>query len=283
MAVVAHVAVIERTTSAQSSGELDPVQCTLLIPLIARALAQGEGNQREPEDASALHVLKELGWAPEVWMPDVWTMGFILWRTRRFRDWGKLFFDRHPSSLGMNLGAGLSDYFQWLRNGSNHWVDADLPAVVALRKSCLHVHDGAACLSVDLLRSGWWRRLAACASSRAEPVWILCEGVLLYMPPGDVCRMLRLLGECAPVGSELVLDCIPRWMVGWSIHTPWMLGQSARFQWGIDSLSELADIHPRLHVRQAESCMGLSDALSSSAQRAWNPWAPYGLVRLSID
>ena len=251
---------------------LSPVEGTLIIPLVARAMAHPWCPWWNPGDLSARVALKRLGWQRQHWVPDAWTVGFILWRTHRMRQLGAEFFIKHPHALGVNLGAGLSDYFQWLCNGTNTWLDTDLPDVMRLRKECLPLRDALARdMSLDLSQPENCKVAMSHAKDQTAPVWMMCEGVMLYMKPPQVHHMLAVLASVAPEGSELVFDFIPSWMVGTTIRLPLDAEQAATFQWGLSSVSELEDIHPRLRVRGVEWCMPA------------NPCSPYGLMQLTIQ
>ena len=119
---------------------LEPAETTLLIPLVARAY----GDQIFPDMAVhdrcaeiALAGLHEDEDEVQEYLQDHLSVYGVLSRTRIFRQLATDFFTRHPHSCGVNLGCGLSSYFQWLDRHDNHWVDADLPAVMSLRESLL--------------------------------------------------------------------------------------------------------------------------------------------------
>lgn len=255
----------------------------MLIPLMARAWGRRWHLDGGLADQSAEQVLSRLGWQGRAWMPDPVTLGLILWRTRHLVLGATHHFKCHPSAWGVNLGAGLSDYFQWLNNGSNHWVDADLACVMRLRSRCMPRHRHAMDMAVDLCADNWWAQMTALIPSSRQPMWIMLEGVLIYLQPDQVRQVLKSLGGRAPKGSTVAFDVIPRWMVGWPIRTPWSGTPPAVLQWGIESMADLTSIHPRLHLQEVTSSPTLTGGWPWQEASGWNPYSPYALVRLSVS
>jgi O-methyltransferase involved in polyketide biosynthesis len=272
-----------RANADEALEALEPVERTLLIPLLARVWAHRWHLDLGQPDQSAEQVLAHLPEGVMPWMPDPVTLCCIVWRTRQLVTQAQSHFERHPRAWGLNLGAGLSDYFQWLDNGVNGWIDTDREGVMQLRAHCMPSNTRARGLSLDVSDKQWWSRASACIKSRREPLFVMVEGVLLYLQPTQARQVLATLGEHLPAGSSLMFDVIPRWLVGWPVR--WLTLREAQpvFQWGMDSVQELEAIHPRLHLQAVmEPPLGTT---------GW-PWlanvphpmlAPYALVRMSVS
>jgi len=237
---------------------LPPVSRTLLIPLAARARAAQLFPTLDVGDryAAAGLALFEDG-ADQSWLENKASMHAVLVRTAVLRDLAREFFERHPRALGVNIGCGLSHYFQWLDTGRNSWFDADLPVVTALRA---HMpwprqprrsdHD------IDLTDGArWWDALNLPLTREAAPLLVLAEGLLPYLEPAQVNALLRTFGERAPAGSTLVFDAVCALAVGWASLHPSVGPTGAQFCWGPRSLSELTAPHERLHLRSEHSVM----------------------------
>ena len=121
--------------AAPATEPLHAVPSTLLIPLAARARGDALFPHLACHDTEAQRQLAALNTRVDSYLADYPTVLNILWRTRRVRAAGEAFFARHPLAWGVNLGCGLSHYFQWLDQGRNTWLDADLPEVMALRRT----------------------------------------------------------------------------------------------------------------------------------------------------
>jgi O-methyltransferase involved in polyketide biosynthesis len=236
-------------------------------------------------DAGASRALQRLGCVEPDW-PDWVTWRLILWRTRWFRQWAREFFAQHPTALGMNLGAGLSDYFQWLNTSTNQWIDADHTRVMQLRQRCLHPHPGARDVVLDIRRSDWWQRVQTPHSDASTaPQWIMLEGVLMYWTAAQVRRFLHRLAQQAPEGTCLAFDVIPDWLVGWPIRVPSLSGRSAVFRWGIHDVYELASLHPRLQVERvisSPSPWALAVWPVGAGHAGWGPLTAYALIQMRV-
>ena len=267
---------------------LTPVQQTLLIPLVARALGDALYPGHACDDAQAARLLDRLQVDGNAYLADRATVLNVLWRTRLIRAAAQAFFAEHAQAWGLNLGCGLSHYFQWLDAGHNTWVDADLSEVMSLRKPLLPAQPPRLrAATVDLQSADWWQRLRLPQRALAQPMFVLCEGVLMYFQPDEVRQVLQQLAQVLPSGSMLVLDTIARCGVG---QAQWhaSVGQTqAQFHWGIAQMQELTACHPRLQLRQSHSVAPSHGWMGVAMEAMWNPWgqsAPlYELAELLVQ
>lgn len=228
---------------------LSPVPSTLAIPLTARACGARLYPALDVHDAHAADALALLRDDGRRWLRDELTMFGVLVRTALFRDLARAFFAGHPQALGASLGCGLADYFQWLDNGCNRWVDADLPEVIALRsRLALPACPRRSIRAVDLTDTDWWERLGLPAARDAAPVLLICEGVLMYFEPAQVRALLRCFGERAPAGSQLIIDAMSWIAPGCAEFNPSVRQTGAQFRWGLSRLAELTEPHARLRL-----------------------------------
>jgi len=230
-------------------NKLPPVPSTLCIPLAARAL----GGQLfphlavdDPNAQNALHALREDGQSV---LQDRRTVYGILSRTRWFREQARRFLQHFADAQIVNLGCGLSDYRQWLDNGRTQMIDADLAEVIALRRRILPTTDARCRLAeCDLTAADWWTALELPVRSSKQPLFLLCEGVLMYLPPDAVAAILRTFAEYAPSGSQLAFDASCALAAGRRQYNPSVRRSGALFQWGPRRLTELTAPHPRLKL-----------------------------------
>lgn len=266
--------------------ELPPVCRTLLIPLVARA----RGSECFPglacKDASAERLLTQLDLDVKPYLRDRATVQNILWRTRVIQEAGLDFFKANPDSLGVNLGCGLSQHFQWFDQGRNKWLNSDLPEVMKLRDSCLEP-DGPrqSHAESDLRIPGWWQRLGLPSGAKRKPVFVLCEGVLMYLTPQEVSAFLAEFAEQAPPGSRLVLDTMSQVGRGMARFHPTVGPTGAQFLWCPASKDELTRPHPRLRLLQSRSVAERYGWMGTVTEACWMPWTGtpmYAMTTLGV-
>ncbi|PUA98260.1 O-methyltransferase involved in polyketide biosynthesis [Acidovorax sp. 107] len=270
----------------QRRAQLPPVPSTLLIPLAARAHGGRYFPWLDCHDAVAPALLAELGADVNGTLNDLHTVLHVLWRTRAIKEAGRAFFAEHPQALGVNLGCGLTHHFQWLDTGANQWLDADLPEVMALRApllppQCPRMRHA----NLDLSQPGWWQRLGLPTQPKATPVLLVCEGVLMYLPPAQVHAVLAEFAQHAPAGSRMVLDVMTRQAVGCAARHASVGPTGAEFRWGVGRMAELAAVHPRLRLLREQSVAEGYGWPGIALDLLWRPWfgAPlYGLATLGL-
>lgn len=271
---------------------LGEVPRTLLIPLAARARGGSLAPALDPQDRCADAVLARSGVEVEDIGGDPATVVNILWRTQLIKQCGQAFFERHPEASGINLGAGLAQYFQWLDTGRNHWWDVDLPAVLALRRRWLLPNASGQpraprCreLALDLNRPDWLQGLRKALRQHQGPWLLLIEGVLMYLAPAQVRAVLRALAEHAPEGSELLCDFISPLGIGHAGLSPSMDCTAAEFRWGAHNGSEIAALHPRLELLAQHSvaeAYGWGASLLDFCSQSWTGGPLYALAHLRV-
>lgn len=266
--------------------ELPPVCRTLLIPLVARARGSESFPGLACQDASAEHLLAQLDLDLQPYLRDRATIQNILWRTRVIQDAGRAFFEEHPDSLGANLGCGLSQHFQWFDQGRNRWLNSDLPEVMKLRDTCLEP-DGPrqSHAESDLRVPGWWKRLGLPSGPKHKPVFVLCEGVLMYLTPEEVQAFLAEFAEQAPPGSRLMIDTMSQVGRGMARFHPTVGPTGAQFLWCPATKDELTRPHARLRVLQSRSvaeCYGWMGAVTEACWMPWTGTPMYAMVTLGV-
>jgi len=277
---------VRHRSAAPTVEALGCLPSTLLIPLAARARGAAVLGRLDPHDRHAEAALAATGASVDAFLNDRITVLNVLWRTSLIKKMGARFFEQHPASAGVNLGAGLSNYFQWFDNGYNSWLDADLPEVITLRQRLLKPLP-ARCRNrrLNITQAGWWRDLRCPTGREARPVLLLCEGVLMYLAPAIVEAVLKEIGDNAPAGSEFICDFMsPLWIGRAALH-PSVGSTGAEFTWGAHHGEELAKAHPRLRLLEQHSVSEAYGVVGLMAELFWRPYTGgcmYGLARLGV-
>ena len=233
-----------------------PVSDTLRIPLAARALGDRLFPSVAVQDACARSALERLGDDGSRWLKDRHTVYGVLSRTRIFRSLASSYLARQPRGHVINLGSGLSHYFQWLDNGQARITDADLPDVIELRRELLGPTGDRHRLAVlDLSARGWWDRLCLPAERAGPPVFLMSEGVMMYLPPKVVSAVFSEFGERAPAGSVFAFDALFWLAAGRARRHRSVRHTLGEFAWGPKRLDDLTRPHARLRVASVHRVM----------------------------
>lgn len=277
---------MDHNTSFGHMPSLDAVSSTLLVPLVARARGASIYPWLDPQDRQAQQVLNNTRQAVEPLLQDRLSVLNVMWRTCLIKRLGEDFFKQHPQAIGINLGAGLSDYFQWLNNGHNHWLDVDLDPVMRLRQALLPPQPPSARQgNIDLTRPGWWSRLNIQERVCGAPLLLVCEGVLMYLTPTQVRAVLQEIGNHAPEGSELICDFMTPMGIGHTHLAPSIAGTGAEFRWGAHNALEVARLHPRLELLAQHTAAEAYGPVSCWAEMCLTPWTGgpwYGIAHMQI-
>jgi len=236
-------------TRHKHTQRLSAVPSTLRIPLAARASGDAMFPQVAVRDAYAAGILERIRDDGHALPEDRATIYGILSRTRRFRSLAQEFLKQHPGARVVNMGCGLSHYFQWLDDGKSRMTDADLPEVLDLRRELIpEAHERHDVRTLDLTAADWWDQLGLPRKRNAQPVFLFTEGVFMYLEPAQVQAVLATFGERAPAGSVLAFDAMCWLAVGRARQHPSVRATGAEFRWGIRRAAELAQAHPRLQL-----------------------------------
>ncbi|ENO84591.1 class I SAM-dependent methyltransferase [Thauera linaloolentis] len=236
---------------------LPAVPSTLCIPLAARALGGTLFPHMAVDDRYAAGALRHMGDDGRQWLHDRQSIYGTLARTRRFREQAQAFIAHTPAAHVVNLGCGLSDYLQWLDNGRMRMTDADLPEVLSIRREIMPPrHERHTLAQLDLADPRWWDELGLPASRQAEPVFLMSEGVFMYLEPATVDAVLATFGERAPAGSVFTFDVMCWLAVGRAKRHTSVKHTGAEFHWGPRRLADLTRPHPRLTLRADHQVMG---------------------------
>lgn len=236
---------------------LAAVPSTLRIPLAARALGGTLFPQMAVEDSHATEALARMGDDGQQWLQDRQSVYGTLARTQRFRDQARDFVTTHANTHVVNLGCGLSDYLQWIDNGHMHMTDADLPEVMAIRREIMPPkHDRHTLAELDLTASDWWDCLGLPNNRDAEPIFLMSEGVFMYLDRAIIQNIQATFGERAPAGSVLTFDAMCWLAEGRAKHHSSVKHTDAEFCWGPRKLADLTAPHPRLTLQATHQVMG---------------------------
>lgn len=232
---------------------LGAVPSTMLVTVSARALAPQIAPDLGFQDQRAESIVAELGLNPLHYASRRTTVRTVAARSVWFDRITRDFFARHPKGRGINLGCGLNtnaDRVTGSLGAGSHWVDADLPHALALRRQFFSQSATRTMVEADVRDPDLFDR---CGWGSGEPVLILIEGLLYYLNRGEPEALFAAISRAgdkrkAPV--EIVFDYAGRLTVALSA---WVLSDIARhgavFRWPLLRPEHLRLVDPKLEVR----------------------------------
>ncbi len=146
-------------------------------------------------------------------------VSYISQRARCFDRWVEAFAEENPDGVVVTLGCGLDDRLGRIGRAEYHAVSVDLPKMIALRADLVPARPGEVTIGASILEPAWVEDVRERVGS--HPVMLVAEGLLLYLEPEQVDRLLRTIHhELDP--EALAFDVIHgRWTRG-------LLGRAAQ-------------------------------------------------------
>lgn len=186
--------------------ELGGVPETLLWNLYNRA-AEARRPDAVLDDPRAVELVDAIDYPFERFGGDQMAQWHAL-RVRCFDEEVRRFLADHPAGTVVALGEGLETQFWRVDNGTVRWLTVDLPETLKVRERLLPDdlprRRGVARSALDL---GWMDEVDA-----ARGVLITAQGLLMYLAPPDVERLIAACAERFP-GGGMVFDAMPRSLV----------------------------------------------------------------------
>ncbi len=127
---------------------------------------------------------------------------FTAFRAKQFDEKAKAFFTEHPHACVVNIGAGLDTTFYRVDNGTIHWYDLDLPAVIDIRRQLLPEPERVTYIAKSLLDPSW------CKDINTEGgVFMIAGGVFAWLEESQVKQFFSMLADNFPDG-EIVFEAM---------------------------------------------------------------------------
>lgn len=205
---------------------LGPVQETLLIPLLGRAVVTQQGRGLI-NDSRAVEIVESLDYDFSKWQKSKALTGSVL-RTRMFDEDVKDFLTQHPTGSIIEIGCGLNTRFERLDNGQAHWFDLDLPDTIALRRQFFQDEPRRTMIEASVLDTEWMALVAATGG----PWCFVSEAVIIYLENEQAKQAIHQIADRFP-GAWILTDTTSKEMVaGQSSHDAMRyMSQDSWFRW----------------------------------------------------
>lgn len=215
-------------------------QETLLITLYGKAAESrlpdsllkdrfaAEAVSRIDYDFDRLRLDRDLmiGLAMRAHIMDGWTRGFLA---------------RHPDATVLHPGCGLDSRVFRIDPGRGVlWFEIDYPEVIALRRELYPQRANCTLIGASVTDPDWLETIP-----RDRPAMIVAEGLLPYLPPEEVPRLLRRLVAHFP-GGEIAFDGYSSLGLIFLGSLPALRATGAKLLWPLDDPRALERLVPEL-------------------------------------
>jgi O-methyltransferase involved in polyketide biosynthesis len=226
--------------NAKEKITLTKEQETLLIPLYSKA-------QDNPlfEDAKARQILAGVDYDFERLKTPEKTAVTLRIRAKQMDAYTRRFIDAHPSALILHLGCGLDSRCERVQRAGTHWFDLDMPEVIALRRKFYTETETYHMIASSVTDLTWMDRV----SSDGRPVFVVAEGLLMYLHESDVKSLILGLRQKFP-GCEFAFDAFSKLTADRVQAHPSLQKTGAAIHWGIDDPHEIEQWAPGIHFQE---------------------------------
>ncbi|MBV1872888.1 MAG: class I SAM-dependent methyltransferase [Gammaproteobacteria bacterium] len=183
--------------------KLGPVQETMLIPLLYRALELKEENPIV-QDEMAQQILEQVDY-DFVQLDANFNDDSLAWpiRAATFDRLIKQFIEKNPEATIINLGSGLDTTFFRVDNGKIHWYDIDLEDSIALRRQFIGETDRLKFIASSAFDTDWFKEI----KHRDKGVFIISAGMFIYFDHFEIQELISKMAHEFPQ-SELIFDTV---------------------------------------------------------------------------
>ena len=131
--------------------------------------------------------------------------GLFTLRAKQFDDTAKAYIAEHPNASVINIAAGLDTTFYRIDNGTIHWYDLDLPAVIDIRRQLLPEPDRVTYIAKSLLDPSWCDDI----TYAEDGVFMIAGGVLQFFEESEMKQFFSMLADNFHDG-EIVFDAMSK-------------------------------------------------------------------------
>ena len=161
---------------------MNEVSRTLFIPLYGKTQVSEKG------------IILNDPMAERIWKAEAfpihgkskWLAYNMAMRARVFDDWTEAMLRANPDALVLHIGCGLDSRCLRVKETYAHWIDADFPEVLSLRRKYYEENDAYHMMAIDASKAEQIARLPD-----SETAIVVLEGISMYLTNAQVRCMLR--------------------------------------------------------------------------------------------
>src|SRR5262249_31041186 len=120
-------------------------------------------------------------------------------RAKHLDTWTREFLAANPSATVLHLGCGLDSRIHRIDPPTTvRWYDVDQPEVIELRRRLYPGRPGYHMIGSSVTNPRWLDEIAA-----DQPVLVVAEGLMIYLPERDGIALLRSITAKFPSGQVI--------------------------------------------------------------------------------
>lgn len=167
-------------------------------------------------------------------------------RAKKYDEYARVFLQRNPDGVIVNIGCGLDSRFLRIDDGRVVFYDLDLPEIITIKKTFFAETDRYHMIASSVLDFDWMTPLLR----HTGPFLFMAEGVFMYLDGQDVQTLVVKIQHTFP-GSELVCEVFNslwlafplRKLAEYKMQRRMHLGKDAMFRSGIRDSREMEQWH----------------------------------------
>ena len=193
-------------------------------------------------------------------------------RAWHFDEWTRDFLAANPEATVLHLGCGLDTRVYRIDPGPQvRWFDIDLPEVIALREQLYPERDGYRRISASVTDLAWLNAIPG-----DQPVFVVAEGLVMYLPEPDGLALFRRITAQFPRG-QIAFDAYSGVMVRLVSRMATVRGAKVELVWGVDDPHDLEKQIPQLHLVESVEFLTMPGLGRRLAQNGFSKMM-YGLM-----
>lgn len=167
-------------------------------------------------------------------------------RAWHFDKWTRAFIAANPECTVLHLGCGLDTRVQRIDPGPQvRWYDVDFPDVIELRKQLYPDRASYHPIGSSVTDLAWLDAIPG-----NTPVFVVAEGLVMYLPEKDGTALFRRITEQFPSG-QIAFDGYSGSMVRLVSRLATVRGAKVELVWGVDDPHDLEKQIPRLRLAES--------------------------------
>lgn len=177
--------------------ETNTVMETLVMPLYGRAVC----SQRYPQifqDSSAEEVITKIDYDFSQLKYSEATI--MVWAMRRqfMCERAREYLKKHPYATIINLGAGADESFSLVDNGTCHFINLDLPDVIAAREQLIPLREREKNVAMSAFDLRWFDEVE---TKPEDGLFAISGGVLMYFTAEEIKPLFVEMAKRFPGGG----------------------------------------------------------------------------------